>query len=78
MELNLKTIRILINALVVAKETTQLRYSQQQIENRVMNTQPVSPVFLENQATMLGTIDDYDSILLQMRELESRACIQME
>lgn len=73
MELNKKTINTIINALVIAKETTQIAYSKKQLDCRL--TAPGfanDPMFLENQTNMISTIDDYDKLINDFRELNSR------
>lgn len=73
MELNKKTLKTVINALVIAKEATQIAYSKQQLNSRLASVgSALDPFFLENQTNMIESIDDYDKVLLDFRELASR------
>lgn len=73
MELNKKTIKAIINALVIAKETTQIAYSKQQLNCRLASPgSSLDPFFLENQTNMVSTIDEYDKLINDFRELNSR------
>lgn len=76
-EFNLKTIQALINALVIASATTQQRYSQDQINARLSINEQAGPVYLESQATLIDTIEEYEKLLSQFRELETRARIEL-
>ena len=78
MELNTKAIKILINALIIAKEATQIKYSQQQIDTRLTPLLPGAAMMLGGQATLIDSIDEYDMLLAQMRELESRDRLNRE
>lgn len=73
MELNKKTIKTIINALQIAKEVTQISYSENQLKCRL--TSPGSsndPFFLENQTDMIESIEDYQRVLNVFQELATR------
>jgi len=73
MEMNKKTIKTIINALQIAKEVTQISYSENQLKCRL--TSPGSsndPFFLENQTDMIDSIEDYEKLIGDFRELATR------
>jgi hypothetical protein len=73
MELNKKTIKTIINALQIAKEVTQISYSDNQLKCRLSSPGSSNdPFFLENQSNMICSIDEYEKLIDDFRELNSR------
>ncbi len=71
MDLNIKTIKTIMKALVIAKESTQIAFSTNQLDCRIKNPEMAGD-YLEQQSILIDSIDDYEKLLDQMRELLSR------
>lgn len=68
MELNIRTITILINALKIAKEISQITYSEKILNTLVPGSQP-NRVFLKNQTVLIESLEEYEKLIDDFREL---------
>lgn len=71
MELNKRTLKILIGALQIAKETTSIAYSKNLLNSK-LGINPAVPVFLETQATLIDSLEEYEKLINDFQELLSR------
>lgn len=77
MELNKKTIKTVIKALVIAKESTQIAFSTNQLHERI-NCQTNTDRYMETQAQLIDSIDDYEKLIGDFRELAKRQDYQQD
>lgn len=68
MELNIRTITILINALKIAKEISQITYSEKILNTLVPGSQP-NRVFLKNQTVLIESLEEYEKLIDDFRGL---------
>lgn len=71
MELNKRTLKTLIGALQIAKETTTIAYSKNLLNSKLGIT-PAVPVFLETQATLIDSLEEYEKLINDFQELLTR------
>ena len=71
MELNRRTLKTLINALQIAKETTNIAYSQNLLTSKLGGV-PSVPVVLETQAILIDSLDEYEKLIDDFTELLTR------
>jgi len=71
MDLNIKTINTLMKALQIAKESTQIAFSTNQLDCRIRNPK-MAGNYLEQQSILIDAIDDYERLIDQMQELRTR------
>lgn len=71
MELNKKTIKTILKALVIAKESTQIAFSSNQLHERI-NCQTDTDKYMETQSQLIDSIDNYEKLIGDFRELDTR------
>lgn len=71
MNLNLNTLKTLIKALQIAKESTQIAFSTNQLECRIHGPSKTEE-YLEKQSVLIDSLDEYEKLIDQLQELETR------
>lgn len=71
MDLNLRTIKTLTKALQIAKESTQIAFSRNQLECRI-NGPIKTEEYLEKQSVLIDSLEEYETLIEQFQELETR------
>lgn len=71
MEPNLKTIKTLLKALHIAKESTQIAFSKNQLECRISGPSKTEE-YLEKQTDLIDSLEEYEALIDQFQELETR------
>lgn len=77
MELNKRTITVVINALKIARDTSQIAFSKNLLNTRIPGACP-NPVILENQAILIDSLEEYEKLINDFQELLTRQNSQSE